>query len=512
MRPLALVCLVLSLAACGKPSDAPGWAKRAAETGRTEDKLEALAQVRTAPGDKHAAVPYLVVALKEAKAAKVRAEAAMVLGELGDPAAAAGLVEALNLGATRREEQELNRKVAAALGELRAREAVPVLQKLAVSSDAYTQVAAVDALGRIGDPAAVDTLVGVATSPTVEPLTAQHALLALGQIGDPRAAPVVLKMLFEERPGVSFFPQAAFAAAQIGRPMAAPLLAVLQGKDAALAAWAKERSVLPGALYAKAAQLLGDVGGDDAVAPLVEKLTYVDDDPEVELFVRVFSAESLGRLRAKAAVARLSELAAREREPAARDRYAEALARIGDPAALPALRTAAGAGEWSLRVGPLTALSRLGGAAELPVVAAAAAACGAACPRAQADALAGMKERLDAAVACQDLRCWTGKLADPSGAVRDRAALEVGRAGGAAEARALADAVLHPVVSDGDVAARYHAALALGWVAARAPLGAPGVEVAGQLDRLIAAERGRRLTEAVNEELLRVSTRLRRAK
>jgi len=78
--------------------------------------------------------------------------------------------------------------------------------------------------------------------------------------------------------------------------------------------------------------------------------------------------------------------------------------------------------------------------------------------------------------------------------------------------RAIADAVLHPVVTEADRDARYHAVLALGWVAARAPLGAAGPEIANQLDRLIAAERGRRLTEVVNEEALRLSFRLRRAK
>jgi HEAT repeat protein len=514
MRPLALslLCGCLLLAACGKPSDAPGWARRAAETGRTEDKLEALAQARTAPGDRKAAVPFLLQALKESKAARVRAEAAMILGEFGDPAAVPGLVEAVSPDANSRDGYEVNRKVAGALGELRVRTAVPVLLRLTASPDAYTQVAAVDALGRIGDAAAVDTLAGVATSPAVEPLTAQHALLALGQIGDAKAAPVVLKMLFAERPGVSFFPQAAFAAAQIGRPMAAPLVGVLEGKDTALAGWARENKVLPGALYAKAAKVLGQVGGDDAVPALIARLGYTDDNPDYEYVVRTYAADSLGRLRAKDAVKRLSELVTREQVPAARDCYAEALAWIGDPGALAALRVAAGAGEWPLQAGPLNALSRLGGAGEKSVVESAVASCGAACPRAQADALAGMRARLEAAAACQDLRCWAGKLVDPSAPVRDRAALEVGRTGGAGEARALADAVLRPVATEADLDARNHAVLALGWVSARAPLGAAGAGLGAELEKLIAAERGRRFTEKVNEDVLRLSARLQRAR
>jgi HEAT repeat protein len=509
MRQLAFALACLLAAACGNPHDAEGWAKRAARRSRTDEKLEALEQVRKAQGDRRAAVPHLLEVLKQAP--RVRGEAAAALGEIGDPAAVAGLVAAIELAARDRDGIDANRRIAAALGQLRAREAVPVLRQLTASHDGYTQVAAIDALGLVGDPAAVETLAGVATSPAVEPVTAQHALLALGRIGDARAAPVVVRMLFEERPGVSFFPQAAFAAVLIGPPMATPLLGVLEGRNAELAAWARERGVVPGALYAKAAQLLGDVGGPEAVPALVSKLGYSDPDPDLGLYVRVFAAESLGRLRAREAVKPLAELVGRERDLDARDRYCDALARIGDPAALPALRAAAAEGEWARREGPLAALSRIGGPAEKAVVDAAAAACGGACPREEVAALDGMRARLAAAAACGGVPCWAGKLADESAEVRDRAALEVGRGGGARDAVALSGAILRPVSGDADLAARYHAVLALGWIAGREGLGAAGEEIGGKIDALIAAERGRRLTEGVNEDALRLATRLHRA-
>jgi len=508
MRHLSWVAIALLLAAgCGNPSDAAGWAKRAASRSRTQEKLEALEQVRHAPGDKRAAVPYLLEVLKQAP--RVRAEAALALGEIGDPSALPGLLSAVDPTASDRDGREANRRLAAALGALRALEAVPVLVKLTASPDGFTEVAAADALGQIGDPAAVDALAAMAASPAVEPVAAQHALLALGRVGDARAAPVLIRMLFEERAGASFFPQAAFAAAEIGRPMAAPLQAVLEGRDGGLLAWAKERKVLPGALYAKAAQLLGDVGGPEAVPALVAKLDYRDPDGSLEMLVHVFAAESLGRLRARQAVRPLGELLARETDPDARDRYCDALARIGDPSALPALRAAV-RGEWDARQGPLTALSRLGGAAELPLLEGELAQCKAGCPPDRAAALAGMQARLAAAGACSDARCWAGRLEDASAEVRDRAALEVGRAGAAGDAPALAAAVLHPVAGDADVAARYHAVLALGWLASQAPLGAAGEEIAGRIDGMIAAERGRRLTEGVNEDALRLAARLRR--
>ena len=504
-----LVVVACLLAACGNPTDPAGWAKRAASRSRLDEKLQALGEVRKAPGDRRAAVPHLVEVLKQAP--RARAQAAVALGEIGDPSATKPLVDAVDRHSNDRDVLDANRHIADALGALRAKEAVPALTDLVGSPDGYVQVAAVDALGRIGDPAAVDTLVAVATRDGAEPFTAKKALLALGRIGDPRAGPAVLRMLFEERPGVSFFPEAAFAVAQIGRPMSAPLLAILEGKDAALARWAKERGVLPGALVAKSAQLLGDVGGPDAVPPLLSKLTYRDADPGVAMYVRVLAAESLGRMRAKEAVRTLSELVPRETDPNVRDRYCDALVRIGDPAALPALKAAAAAGSWDLREGPLTALSRLGGAAERTSVdAAKARACANGCAPEMEAAFGGMVARLEAARACGDAACWAGKLADPSAAVRDRAALELGRAGRASHAVALGDAIVRPVANDAELAARYHAVLALGWIAAREKVGAAGEGIAARVDAMIAADRGRTLTAGVNEDALRLATRLRR--
>ncbi|HEX9242444.1 MAG TPA: HEAT repeat domain-containing protein [Anaeromyxobacter sp.] len=509
MRHAATAAACLLLAACGNPTDPAGWAKRAESRSRLDEKLQALAEVRKAPGDRKAAVPALVDVLKQAP--RARAQAALALGEIGDPSAVKPLLEAVDLQNRDRDVLEANRYIADALGALRAREAVPRLKDLLSSPDAYVQVAAVDALGRVGDPAAVETLVGIVSNAQIEPFIVKKALLALGRIGDPKAAPAVLKMLFEERPGVSFYPEAAFAASQIGRPTASRLLAILEGKDADLATWAKGRGVVPGALYAKSAQLLGDVGGPEAIPALVAKLAYRDAEPGVELYVRVIAAESLGRLRAKEAVRALGEQLAREKDPNVRDRLCDALVRIGDPAALPALRAAAGAGSWDLREGPLSAVSRIGGASDRTLVETAQQGdCAKGCTPAVQSAYAGMLARLDAAKVCGDAACWTGRLADASAAVRDRAALELGRGGGASSAVALGDAIVKPVNDPTELAARYHAVLALGWIAAREKVGAAGEPIAAKIDAMIAADRGRTLTAGVNEDALRLATRLRR--
>ncbi len=501
----ALFLSWLALAACeGTPRDAAGWARAAVKRARVQEKVDAVERARRAPGDRAAAVPDLLLLLREGP--RVRAEAATALGEFGDPRAVRPLLEALDLsGATDRaaEVNEANRQIATALGALRAREAVPTLVKLTRSRDGFTQVAAVDALGAIGDPAAVETLAALAVDDEVEPFTAKKALIALGRIGDPRARPVVLRMLFRERRGVTFFPEAAFAAYQIGAPMAEPLLAVLEGRDATLRAWARQQGVVDGALYAKAAQLLGDVGTAQAVPALVAKLRYRDPIPGVELLVRVYAAESLGRMRARAAVQPLGELLARERDPNARDRYCDALARIGDRAALPYLARAAQAASWDEREGPLTALSRLGGEPEARMLQAARSA-----DPAHAAEIERMEGRLAAARECAaDLPCWTRKLADPRPAVRDRAALEVGSRGTAAQAKALADAAVLKVDGEADLAARYHALLALDWVTAR---GAAAGGVADAREALVEREKARNFTAKVNEDARRIAVRLRR--
>ena len=178
---------------------------------------------------------------------------------------------------------DANRYIADALGALRAKEAVPALTELVTSPDGYVQVAAVDALGRIGDPAAIETLVGVATGEEVEPFTAKKALLALGADRRPArgarrpedavrgaARGVVLR-----RGGV----RGRRRSAARWRPRSSPSSRAGTRRSRA---GRRSGASSQGALYAKSAQLLGDVGGADAVPALLAKLAYRDADPGVE--------------------------------------------------------------------------------------------------------------------------------------------------------------------------------------------------------------------------------------
>jgi HEAT repeat protein len=240
--PQSLLLLGLALlAACADPKDLAGWAERAESRNRLDEKLAALASARKAPtGDAKVAVTALAKILKQDPTA--RALAAITRGELGAPSAAPALVEALDAaGKVEGEVSRANVAIATALGALKAREAVPALARAARSPDAFTQVAAIDALGAIGDPAAVEPLLATVGDEQAEPFAVKKALLALGRLGDARAVPAVVRMLFTERPGVSFFPEAAFAASQLGPPMSPPLVALVEGRDAELSRWAAER-------------------------------------------------------------------------------------------------------------------------------------------------------------------------------------------------------------------------------------------------------------------------------
>src|SRR5689334_10678360 len=136
MRHAIAVSLAVLLAACGKPTDPEGWAKRAAGRSRLDEKLEAIGQCRKAKGDRRAAVPYLVEVAK-AGPARARAEAAAALGEIGDPSAAPALLATLEPAAKDRDALEANRRIADALGALHARESVPALLDLSRSPDGY---------------------------------------------------------------------------------------------------------------------------------------------------------------------------------------------------------------------------------------------------------------------------------------------------------------------------------------------------------------------------------------
>ena len=523
MRKLALAGLAVALAACNTDPNKPAyWVDRL--TSRSpKQQIEACNQLRKM---KDLADAPKIEPLLKSENPKVRLAAADALGDLGDKAAVQPLLDAIDFSVgggsdpETRTINEANKAIATALGLIGDHKAVPSELKLLRSRDMYVKLAAVGALGRLADPLAVDPLMDIATDDSTEPFIAKQAIVALGAIGDPKAIPAIEKMLFRERQGVSFYPQASFAAFEIGAPAATPLIALLEGKDKATEKWAEDNNIIPEALYAKTAQVLGDVGDPRADKALIERLHY-ESPSDLKLLVRANAAESLGRLRAKGAA---KPIAAMLGEPEAniRDAYGRALVLIGDPSVVPELVKASQSGSWDAREGSIHALSNLAGAKEIPLLQKIIAdepgrwkkECSDAgnsdddCKTALAkhlQVLKGHLSRLEAAKECGESEsCWVGKLKDPNGPVRERAAFELGRKGDPKAIPALLAAL-----QDDDLLARFAENAAIGWLVEGSAAGkTQAAAAAARLSQILADDDGKLTYIRIDEDLKRLDARL----
>jgi HEAT repeat protein len=284
--------------------------------------------------------------------------------------------------------------------------------------------------------------------------------------------------------------------------------------------WASENNVVPEALYAKTAQVLGDLGDPSASKALIGRLKYESATP-LKLLVRSSSAESLGRLRAKDAAKPIGGMLGEE-EANIRDSYGRALVMIGDREVLPQLLKAAQTGSYDAREGSMHALSNLGTGKELPelqkLVAAEPARWAkeckddgyeeAACKESLTKHLAVLAAhvaRLQAAKECgDDQACWSNKLKDPSGPVRERAAFALGRAG---DPKALP--VLLVAVQDDDLNARFAELSAISWLVL-SPSGSSQAKAAyDRLTDILAKEEGKVYYIKIDEDLKRLALRLR---
>jgi len=523
------------------PNQAETWFKNLSSK-KQSVQLDALAKLRKI-GDK-AAVPAIVPLLQQD--GEVKAEAAKVLGKLEDPAAVPALIEAIDfeigVGADKasKDANIANKEIAEALGALGDKAAVePLLKLVASSKDPFAKVAAINALGSLGDTRAVAELSRVATNESEETYVARKAIEALGRIGDPAAVPAIKKMLFHERKGVSFYAEASLAAYQIGPAAGDPLLVVLEGKDEELLKWADDNNIFREALYIKAAEILGDLNEEKAIPTLVKLVGYEDPQgrQDMVLLVRRNAAIALGRMQAKEAVPALIR-GLGEDEGNIRAMYASALVNLGDQKAIPALIACSLKGEVldksaHARKGCYVAVSRLGDAKAMEQweawEKAEPARSSAACmkeltystPKAKENAqkhcdelaanvvktLEENKPRLAAAVECTDKTdCWVGKLKDENPVVRERAAMELGRLNDAKATAALMEAL-----ADDSDEVRIAAITSVDRLASASKDAlATAVKGLEKLDAQIESEKGKIHFARVNQDLTRLAMKIRR--
>jgi HEAT repeat protein len=326
------------------------------------------------------AVPYLCDLLTDADAELVMF-ALQVLTRIGDPAATAAIAPLVR-------HPDLNVAQAAieALGRFRTADAAPALVAR-LQGDLWLQLAAVNALGEIGAPAAVEPLLSLVP----DSLVAEQAVRALQRIAAPESLPALLGLLVRvsERPlrdaileaaGVlldlhpepaplasacleSFEPSAraelvGFLGGILGGPAGPEAPAVQAAASVALAAGLAP--LYPPILarvadpLASWAELLWRQHARTTPAEVTALLTH--PDPDVRrgtLRAARFTADDLPAVRARLDDSR----------PAVRAAACRALGLLGDASATAALVERLGSAEPDERLEAAHAIGRLGGAA-----------------------------------------------------------------------------------------------------------------------------------------------------
>jgi HEAT repeat protein len=563
MRALAVAVFLCMSCKPGDPKDPQAWLKGLRDSD-AKARIKAVQELRKLKAKQ--AAPQVAALLKDQL---VKEEAALALQDLAGPDEVQALIDAVDttVGAgsdqATRVANRTNAKIAEALGNIGDARAGPTLLRLARANDDYVRLAAAQALGQVRAREAVPELARLVDDPAAPPILAKKAIVALGEIGrapdpahpapspavslgqmapgqiyDPVAAaiPALEHGLVMERQGVSFQPESSFALFLIGAPAVEPLMKIAQDQDPAYLAWAKENNRAPAGTYAKAALVLGDLEDPRAVPVLLAKLKYVDPDPVpgtsrlLSNLVRQCAASALGRMRVKEAAAPILALVT-TRDPIDEELTAfasEALVWIGDRSqARDLMKIAQQGGDLKLRLVVAKAAALFGEAAlgkavqamaerevkggpswcqkqlaELSLVAAD--------PKQACDMLAAqigeLAQSFEAARICvSNSPCWLSKLEEPAPAMRARAAYELGRLGAPETVQPLVKAAF-----DDQLLVRRAATRALDWLAsveaAKPALKAAAAPLAAQLS----AEQGKTQYFMVNEDVRRLQVKLSR--
>jgi HEAT repeat protein len=530
LRPLAwihLVVLLLSLTGCkGDPKEPAYWDKQLNGARRIKEKERILSDLRESGNLNPSFLPMLHGHLSSEKQPEVKAAVARLLREVGNASSVGPLMDAVDLGNTDGTANAMNKEIAAALGRIGDAKSAPLLIRLLASRDQYVRIEAINALGTMRAKEAVQPLTAIATDQSGEPFVSKKAIQALGEIGDPASVPPLIRMMFKENRGVTFYVESSFALFQIGRPAADALVRVLDGQDTSLVSWARQNNVIEPAIYAKTAQVLGDLLDRRAEKALLSHLSFNSEYLDLKLFVRMRVADALGRLRSKEAVKPLLALISEEEEPTAREEYVRALARIGGREALGPLLKMAAKGSWSERQPVLLGVAMLGGADELAAFSKLGSAeeslTSAECKASPGTAecrnpgelaakrskwILGSQKLLQSAQQCgSNAGCWAKQLQDPNERLRERAAYELGRSGKAE--------MVEPLIaqlSEANLDVRLAVIQALDWLILDTREAAQKASASlDKIERQLAQERGRTEFAKVNEDLRRLAAQLKR--
>lgn len=286
-------------------------------------------------GDARAVVP-LIGRIQEQRAS-LRRQAARALGALGDTRAVGALVVALGDA-----DAGVRVAAAAALGELKAADAVWSLGNLLESeADPEVQSAALDALGTIGTPTAVDTILRAFALPRPP---RDHIERALANAGAP-ALPNLERCVLQ-------------ASRAAGAEVCVAALGHIGGEAASVLI---ERALRQGSVGAAAAlAALGAAGQPAALPTVLEFLTsgvQAERRSAIEAAAELLDPEQELGLAVEPIAQALSHAQESRLERAA---LVGLLGRTGSPRAAPSLLTAATSSDQYLQVVALQALGDIG--------------------------------------------------------------------------------------------------------------------------------------------------------
>ncbi len=349
MKRLVLLCVGLSVAlmGCDDPRDPATWTKKLRDPQHRERavlQLKKMAEKAKDPKELAKIGKVAVPALREIFKTHPEARTLKTIILFKDRSAVPTYIDALDFVG----EEYHNATVAArALAALKATDAVDALGKvldraLVKQSRAnLAKQAAIEALGKIGDPKAVPYLSKCARKhwqrDDQDFLLNRKAIEALGKIGDKSAVDTLILGLFMSSRRGHSFNQARLALVRIGKPAIKPLIASLQGKNEELKKMAREEEFRPGVVRYKTSFTLGDLRAREAVPVMTEMLSKAKITGEYEKGLDGLIA-GLGKIGDEAALPTLHKLIKDKKTAKMIRMYiASSLMTIGSEKSLPVL-------------------------------------------------------------------------------------------------------------------------------------------------------------------------------
>lgn len=512
-KPIAIVTLTLAcLGGCSKstdPATADYWIDRLDDR---QERVEALTNLGRI-GDRKA-VPRVLKWFK--REGVWQSEAAYSLGQLGDTSVIPDLVSAIDysVGTPRdnvtRQRSRLNISIVKALALLKAKDQAEAITKLLAKGDDRVKEACLVALADLGDFKNTDVITKSALNDS-DPFVRLAAIRALGELGDPKAVPALIEMLFVELPNASFYEPARYALIQVGQPAVPDLLRTLKRENQAVEKIDfGGKKAADGAIEAKAAAVLGSLRAPEAAEAVAAAITALypkarkaeSIEPPPAYFAVIELAYALSNIGGSKAAAALLPIA-KDTDPGLRLAACESLTGVGDRSTVAGLIAAARVGPPEARRAALVAASRMGSATDIAAFDALAKGDKKSAQEVPDEIMANMvtaeRSRLVAAQTCaSDANCWKGKIADPDSRIRERAAYELGwlRAKGVAPE-------LLKAAEDDDAQVRMAAVLSIGNIA-----GTNGIQ-ADKLQAIYDKWHNKPEYGGVSQELWRVIARTR---